>query len=127
MTTALVFGVFDRLHEGHKHFLTQALQKCDKLIVVVAQSEIVEILKKRKPKQSLEERMNAIETYDMRIQPVPGDSVLGSWEVLRMYRPNLILLGYDQKGIAEELAKQNVQFEFLIAHMPEKYKSSLLH
>ena len=127
MTTALAFGVFDNLHEGHKDFLSQALKRCDELIVVVARPEIVQILKNRLPKQTIEERAEAVRSFDPRIKAVAGDSTLGSWEVLRSNHPDIIFLGYDQKGIADELKKQNIKFEFLSAHQPEKYKSSILN
>jgi len=126
MPTALAFGVFDNLHDGHKDFLSQALKKCDKLIVVVARPEIVQTLKNHTPKQTYEERVKALESFDARIKAVPSDSVLGSWKVLRTYHPDIVFLGYDQKGIAAELKKLGVNFEFLVAHMPEKYKSSLM-
>lgn len=126
MTTALVFGVFDGLHEGHKQFLFQALEKCDKLIVVVTLPEIVRILKNKMPSQSFEERAKALQSFNPRIETVAGDAVRGSWHVLNVCKPDIILLGYDQQGIAEELARKHIRFEFLSAHQPEKYKSSLL-
>ena len=40
-------------------------------------------------------------------------------------KPDLILLGYDQQSIAEELTKINVPFTILLPHKPELYKSSI--
>lgn len=126
MTTALVFGVFDGLHEGHKNFLLQALKECDELIVVVTLPEIVQALKGRQPKYSYEERVTALQSFNTRLKIVPSDSLLGSWEVLKKHKPDIVFLGYDQQAIAEELKKQHIPFRFLEPHQPEKYKSSLM-
>jgi len=46
----MVFGVFDGLHQGHKHFLQAAAKRCKQLIVVVTVPAVVSVLKKHKPR-----------------------------------------------------------------------------
>ncbi len=123
---AIVFGVFDGLHEGHKYFLRQAAAKCDELTVVVTVPEIVQALKSRTPKHSYADRVAAIQVFDPKLKIVPSDAVLGEWSVLENLRPDIIFLGYDQKAIALELEKMAFPFTFLEPYEPEVYKSSLL-
>lgn len=123
--TAMVFGVFDGLHQGHKNFLEQASQKCENLIVVVALSEVVHLLKGKLPKYSHEERAEQINSFYPRFKIIFGDSVPGQWNVITKYKPDIIFLGYDQQGIAQELIKIKVPFEMLLAYKPELYKSSI--
>ena len=125
--TGMVFGVFDCLHEGHRYFLAQAAEQCDKLFVVVATDEVVEKLKKRPPQQKYEERVRALAEFKADIRVLPSDVVVGSWEILEQVRPDIVFLGYDQQGIAEELRRRGMPFVFLGAHYPERYKSSLMH
>jgi cytidyltransferase-like protein len=122
----MVFGVFDTLHEGHIYFLTEAAEKYDRLIVVVTLPEIVFMLKKRHPKQSLETRMAAITSFNPSFQVVPGDQTLGEWNVIKMHAPDIVFLGHDQHGIATELERLGIPFEFIGAYKPEVYKSSLM-
>ena len=52
----LVGGVFDILHVGHIHFLSQAKALGDELIVIVAHDETVRRQKRREPVNSAEDR-----------------------------------------------------------------------
>src|SRR3989338_6851974 len=56
----MVFGVFDRLHSGHRAFLRQAKKHGKKLMVVIAHDSSVLKLKKKRPWQSERQRMVAI-------------------------------------------------------------------
>lgn len=123
----LVFGVFDGFHLGHQYFLTEALKRSDKLVVVVTLDEVVEKLKKRLPTNSFAERAVKIKQYNSDLEVVPGDLVLGEWRVLQVNFYDIIWLGYDQTGIAKELDKLKITYKFLEAYEPETYKSSLLY
>lgn len=124
---ALVFGVFDNLHKGHEYFLGEALKKTENLFVVVTRDEIVQTLKHKVPKYPLSERIARIQELDTRFHVVPGDEVLGSWEIFKKYPVDVVFLGYDQMALAEELKKQGITYEFLSSHFPEIHKSSLLN
>ena len=121
----MVFGVFDNFHPGHEYFLTEAAKLCEELTVVVTPSLVVRLLKKADPKNSFDVRLAAICKYNVRYNVVQGDETLGSWTILQKYSPDIVILGYDQSGLAEELARRDVPYVTLPAHYPEKYKSSL--
>jgi cytidyltransferase-like protein len=123
----MVFGVFDGLHEGHKYFLQEAHKQCDELVVVVTMPEMVEMIKKRQPKYSFEDRGAAIIEYFPNVKIIPSDTTLGAWTMFKTYTPDIVILGYDQHGIARELEKMNMPFVVLNSHFPEKYKSGILN
>ena len=122
----MVFGVFDRLHEGHRHFLIEARSKCDILTVVVTPDDVSLKRKGFSPKHSLEERMNALKAFDMDMNIIKGDSEDSSWHVIDEHDPSRVFLGYDQSLIAEELKKMGIPYTFLDAYKPEEFKSSLM-
>lgn len=126
INTGIVFGVFDGLHEGHKHFLKEASGISDELVVVLTPPETSLLLKGRLPRHSYEEREKAIKEFNPRITVVPGDTKPGSWSVLRNRKSCTIILGYDQEGIAKEMEKMGVSFVSTKPHRPDIYKSSLL-
>ncbi len=123
---ALVFGVFDGFHEGHKFFLREALKRADELLVVVATDTAVETLKGKKPKTTLSERMRAVSEFDNRVRALSGDDEQGSWRVLKNAQPDIVFLGYDQTAIADELKILKIRFDFIGSHEPHIHKSSLL-
>ncbi len=123
----MVFGVFDGLHEGHKHFLSEATKNCNELVVAVTPSETVLKLKGRAPKRDFKERAGTVAAFNPRFFVVSGDTTLGAWGVLEEHQPDMVFLGYDQDGIAEELKKKGVSFATLPSHFPERYKSGLLN
>ena len=123
---ALLFGVFDGLHEGHKYFLSEAIKRCADLTVVVATDDSVISLKNKKPKHSQDERIQALKDFHDSLNVLIGDRELGSWKVLLDNKPDIVFLGHDQQGIASELEKLKIPFEYIRAYKPEKFKSSLL-
>jgi FAD synthetase len=121
----ILFGTFDHLHPGHNFVLDEAQKRNGEVYIVVARDSNVEKIKGRKPDQSEEERMKAI------ADAYPSFTVLLGAEHdmmarLREVKPDLILMGYDQKlppGVSEK--DLGVPVERLKAFEPEKYKSSL--
>lgn len=123
----MVFGVFDGLHEGHAHFLRDAKARCGELVVVVASDESARGLKGHAPHESLAARMAAVCAFDASLHVVEGDEVPGSWHILASETPDMIFLGYDQQALAGALKERGVPFQFLSAHEPERFKSSILN
>ena len=121
----LLFGTFDHLHPGH-HFVFNEALKRGEVWVVIARDKNVEKIKGRAPEQSEEERKQTIEKVFPAVHTVLGDPE-NFLVPVREIRPDLILLGYDQKlppGVLEKDLQCSV--ERLEAFSPEKYKSSLL-
>ena len=121
----LLFGTFDGLHPGHRFVMDEALRRGD-VTVVVARDATVERLKGRTPIDGQEERMRALrEAY-------PGVAVLlgdpqDFLAPVRAARPDIIVLGYDQRlppGV--DAADFPCPVERLPAFHPELYKSSAL-
>ncbi|MDO8649434.1 MAG: adenylyltransferase/cytidyltransferase family protein [Candidatus Peregrinibacteria bacterium] len=121
----LVFGTFDALHPGHRFLLAEALKRGD-LTVIVARDANVLRIKGRSPQQPEEERRAAVQEAFPAAEVILGD--LEDFLVpVRAYKPDLILLGYDQElppGVTME--DLPCPMERLSAHEPGKYKSSLM-
>ena len=122
----ILFGVFDMLHNGHKHFMTEAAALCDVLAVAVAPSAVVAALKGREPKQTLEQRMQAIAEWNAALEVLAGDERLGSWKVIMDEKPDVIFLGYDQEALKPELERFGIRIMVIGSHEPETFKSSLI-
>ncbi len=121
----LVFGTFDNLHPGHKYFLNEA-RKRGELFVSIGLDNTVEEIKGRKPRQNQDERIKAIQAEFPEADVRLGDSD-NYLKPIEDIKPDLILLGYDQRlppGISESDIPYPI--ERIEAHKPEEYKSSLL-
>lgn len=120
----IVFGTFDDLHPGHRFFLARAEKEGD-LTVVVARDQNVRRMKGRMPRYSERERAAAIRGAMPKAEVLLGHATdFLHW--IRELKPDLLLLGYDQKlppGIREE--DIGVPSKRLPAFEPEKWKSSL--
>jgi FAD synthetase len=122
----LVFGTFDGLHPGHRFLLDEA-GKRGELMVVIARDENVVRFKGKTAKFTEEQRKQAIVEAYPDATVVLGDRS----DVLvpvRALRPDLILLGYDQRmppGIAVEDLPAPV--ERIEAFEPHRYKSSIIN
>jgi cytidyltransferase-like protein len=127
ISRGMVFGVYDGLHEGHKYFLTTAKSHCDELLIVVASDIVVEALKGKKPKFSMQERKEALKSLGSGFTIVDGDESLGEWTVIDSYDPDRVYLGYDQSLIGREMKRQGIPFTYLEAYKPNEFKSSLMN
>jgi len=132
MRTVLVFGVFDGIHDGHRAFFAEARQHGDRLVVAVAQDAIVAQLKGRPPQLSLGERIAALKREPLVSDAIPGDVGVGTWDVVRRCRPDVIALGYDQGAlkIAIEAARESFspppELKVMQSHRPSELHSALL-
>ncbi|MDP3771843.1 MAG: adenylyltransferase/cytidyltransferase family protein [bacterium] len=132
----LIFGVFDRLHDGHRSFIRQAKNlggEGSELIAVIARDNTVRELKGRTSQQSEEERLTALAYIQEVSCAVLGDAELGSYAVLAAHKPDIICLGYDQHALADDLQKVMqsgaiavLAIKILAPHEPERLHSSLL-
>lgn len=121
----MVFGTFDLLHEGHRFVFREALKR-GRVTVIVANDANVTKIKGRKPVEDQRVRLNNIQSEFPELSVFIGDSK-DFLQPLREHKPDLILLGYDQRlppGIEEKDLPCDV--ERLPALDPHLYKSSLM-
>ncbi|OHA21016.1 MAG: hypothetical protein A2849_01765 [Candidatus Taylorbacteria bacterium RIFCSPHIGHO2_01_FULL_51_15] len=130
--TVFVFGTFDGLHDGHRFFLRKAKKLGGTLIATVAQDAIVERIKGRPPQFSLQERLNTLEESGLVDKAVPGDTVLGNWKTVKVFKPDIVAIGYDQTLLGEKLGEK-IKSEHLPIKLitiapfePDRFHSSLL-
>jgi len=124
----MVFGVFDIIHNGHRHFLREAKKLGKNLVTILPPDAAVMLLKGHLPHHTLSERVKNLEREALADVILSGDDISESWQIVKNIRPDIIALGYDQQKLGEAL-RQN----FL--KTPEKvkivsitpYKDSSLH
>jgi cytidyltransferase-like protein len=128
----ITFGVFDGFHDGHKHFLYEASRHGDLLMVVVARDAVIERLKEQKPQFTLKERIKTLKAQGIADIIVPGDRRIGSWQIVRHKKPDIVVTGYDQHRIRESLEgvfTEEERFFKVVTidpYEPEVYHSSIL-
>lgn len=127
---AMLFGTFDLLHPGHKNLFRQAKKYANHIIVVVARDKTVKEFKKRKPAHDEKERLAAVKECGL-VDEVRLGSLNDKYAVIKKHKPDLILLGYDQKflieGLSEKLRELGLGKTEIIRLKPYKpsiYKSS---
>ena len=148
MTKVLVFGTFDRLHEGHLNFFKQAREAGDPslysgqvyLVAVVGRDSTVERVKKKLPKQDQFERLLAVQKCGLVDEARLGNEGVSVYKVLEEVKPDIICLGYDQFAFVDRLEEKikemglkshstssgQVEIKKLKPYKPEIYHSSIL-
>ncbi|RLI42389.1 FAD synthase [Candidatus Bathyarchaeota archaeon] len=100
----LASGVFDLLHLGHVRYLEEAKKACGddaKLIVIVARDSTVEKRKGKKPVMSENQRRALVESLKVVDEAVLGFEDFSIEKVIERIKPDVIAVGYDQKGIEQ--------------------------
>lgn len=105
-TKVMAFGTFDILHYGHVKLLEQSktIGGGDvELIVVIARDSTVIIEKGHPPIFPEEERLALIKA--LKVVDIVDLGLEGSdrFKIIEKYRPDIIVLGYDQKIEIESL------------------------
>ena len=132
MTTVMVFGSFDVLHDGHRSLFRQARRHGDRLVVVVARDDTYRSLRGQEPLHGERERLRSV-----REEPLVDEALLGErrdvYRVLKRIRPAVVALGYDQtsftEGLRERLDSYGLKKTSVVRldpHSPERFKSSLM-
>ena len=130
----MVFGTFDMIHKGHEDFFRQAriLAPNPFLIVSVARDKAAERHRQTLPRVREDERFAQIENHPLVDEAVLGD-VDGYIQHIKSASPDIIALGYDQRGeyveqLEEDLsaAGLHVRVVRLKPFEPETYKTSKL-
>ncbi|MEA3198993.1 MAG: synthetase [Thermoplasmata archaeon] len=94
-------GVFDLLHLGHVHYLSEAKKMGDELVVVVA-TDVMVAKRKHQPIVPQEQRLALVAA----LKPVDS-AILGSpvdqYATVAAVKPDVIALGYDDYHQADQL------------------------
>jgi len=95
MVRVMAVGVFDLLHLGHVHYLTEAKKLGDELVVVVARDSTARKVKHQPitREEMRRELVGALKPVDKAILGHEGSI----YEVLSEIKPDIIAIGYDQK------------------------------
>lgn len=104
MTRVMASGVFDLIHTGHISYLEQAKSFGDELIVVIACDATVR-RKKHEPitPDTMRARIvGSLKPVDRAIIGRDGDM----FETVREVRPDVIVIGFDQKFDIEQLESE---------------------
>jgi FAD synthetase len=129
----LVFGVFDKLHDGHRFFLEEAHKLGDSLTIVVARDQSVLLHKGREPREPAATRQAALASSFPNATVLLGDEISGSWQILSEQKPDIIALGYDQNTLKKELEAYYLNHTnkpsivSIIDHRGDELHTSLLH
>jgi len=133
MTTGIIFGAFDGLHDGHRAMLAEARKHADRLVVVLPSDSTILDLKGKKARQSWKERAKSLWQSELVDDVMRGDEILGTYNSIDLVRPDMIFLGYDQTELFSDLAAylksdgSNIPLITLSAYKPDRYKSSILN
>lgn len=131
----MVFGTFDMIHEGHKHFFKQARDLAENaqpfLIVSLARDVNVQKIKGKNPDTPEQIRLAAIAAL-----PEVDDALLGAigdhMPHIIQSKPDIIALGYDQTAYTINLKQQlkiaglGTKIVRLEAFKPHIYKTSII-
>lgn len=99
----LVFGTFDGIHPGHEFFLRSAKSRGTELIVGIARDSHVIELKEHKPHVREQKRLEAIEKLAVVDEALLCDEELSTFDILKKAKPDLIVIGHDQKELEQAL------------------------
>jgi len=100
--TVLASGAFDVLHPGHIRFLEEAKRlggKNSSLIVVVARDRTVKENKGRVTIFSEKARLAMVRALKPVDKAVLGYTPFSFEKVIKKYRPDIVVFGYDQKWL----------------------------
>ncbi|MFA7000154.1 MAG: adenylyltransferase/cytidyltransferase family protein [Candidatus Paceibacterota bacterium] len=129
----LIFGVFDGIHGGHMHFVNEAKTHGDHLVAVVARDAVVEELKGVLPKENEVERIKELLKIPEIDLVLLGDPQIGTYNVLKEVKPDVVFLGYDQEALKKDLnekikigALKDIEIVIGTSHKGEELHSSIL-
>lgn len=127
----MVFGTFDHLHAGHENLFKQARSLGDEIIAIVARDKTVKTIKGKLPDHNEKQRLQNLKKTGWCEKAILGDQKDKS-KVIKIYRPNVIALGYDQFAFTYTLNKLLMDLRLdseivrLKPYRPDMYKSSII-
>lgn len=122
MKKVLAGGVFNFAHKGHEFFLRKTKAYGDYLIVVIANNKTARKTKKYTVIDQKTRKKN-IEKLGIADKVVIGDAK-DFMKVVRREKPDIIVLGYDQKMSEKRLKKMLVEngIECKVTRIKERLK-----
>jgi FAD synthetase len=132
MKKVMVFGTFDGIHEGHLDFFRQAKQYGDYLIAIIGRDSNILKIKNHLPLRSEQERLQNLRNCKLVDEVLLGHEN-DPYKMIEKIKPDIICLGYDQGGYAENLEIKlreeclNIKIFRLKAYKPKQFKSSILN
>lgn len=125
----LVFGTFDGCDLGHQLFLSAARKKGSELIAVVARDTHGETLKQKKPRYNEQDRLTRVKE-DLNVSDATfSDEELGTYEVVTRIHPHVIVLGFDQIALEQDLRrwmqKTSTQIDIVVLSHFEEHASNV--
>jgi FAD synthetase len=127
----MVFGTFDYLHAGHENLFKQARKHGTEIIAVIALDNTVKKIKGEAPDHNEKDRLQALKETTWADKIILGNQK-DKMKVIKIYRPDIIALGYDQFAFTYGLEKLIIDLKLntniirLAPYRPDMYKSSLL-
>jgi len=127
----MAFGTFDYLHAGHEHYLQKAKKLGGYLIIVVARDETVKKIKGKFPDHTENQRLKNLKKLSFVDKVIIGNSK-DKHKVITKFKPDIIVLGYDQyaftMGLKKVIINNNLDTEIvrMEAYKPSIFKSSLV-
>lgn len=127
----MVFGTFDYLHAGHENLFTQARELGEEVLAVVALDKTVQNIKGSAPDHTEKERLENLKKTGWANIAILGDAK-DKTKAIKIYRPDIIALGYDQFAFTYTLNKTLMSLRLdtkiirLKPYRPNLYKSSLI-
>ncbi len=131
METVMVFGTFDIVHLGHIALFHEAKKYADTLVVVVSRDKRATGIKGAAPIFSEKERAAFLNELSVIDRVMLGDKS-DVYQVIKHIKPDVIVLGYDQKMFTEELENKIREFGFdtkiirAKAYKQGKYKARII-
>lgn len=105
MSVVLAFGTFDVFHPGHDYFLRQSAKLGSRLVVGVARDTHVRTLKHKEPRQDEQTRLAVVRAFEPVSEADLSDETLGSYDVIRRVRPDIVAIGHDQFALRDDLLR----------------------
>lgn len=134
MIKIMIFGTFDTVHPGHEDFFRQAraLAPDPFLVVSIARDSAVTRTKNAAAQNDELVRLQVVGAHPFVDYALLGDEI-GYMAHIRKVKPDIIALGYDQRGeyivdLKRDLKESELPTRIvrLKAHKPEIYKTSKL-
>ncbi len=120
MKKVFVSGTFDLLHKSHIVFLKDAKKQGDHLSVIVVSDNSVYENKGKYPINNQEKRIENIKKLNIADKVIDvGDNLYETLELICSLKPDIIVLGYDQKIKIKEvkgyLEKKGLKIKYYVS------------